>query len=404
MRKLALLTAVISAVVGLAARPAAAASKISGTVTIIDTAGQGLGGVLVTLTPGGKHDTTADPAGTYTIAGVANGLYTATPTKPSWVFAPLSRSVTVSGSDVAGIDFVASGPPQAKIYYGGSYVVPSANIHVEQSELGGTPMTLDASNSVPDGYPITAYLWEELVGGSWVALGGAGTLTHTFELGGHPQVRLTATNSAGSASETIAITIQDTTAPSIAAPAAVTAEQTSADGTPVDLGEPTVSDICDAAPIVINDAPAVFPLGTTVVTWTATDFSGRAASATQNVVVVDTTAPELAIPADPAAVEQLSADGAPVDIGTATATDICDAEVTITNDAPEDGVYPLGATVVTWTATDDYGNSVSAEQTVTVVDTTDPELTIPADPAAVEQLSADGAPVDIGTATATDIC
>ncbi|MBI2301120.1 MAG: HYR domain-containing protein, partial [Armatimonadetes bacterium] len=115
-----------------------------------------------------------------------------------------------------------------------------------------------------------------------------------------------------------------------------------------------------------------------------------------------TTAPELTIPADPAAVEQLSADGTPVDIGTATATDICDADVAITNDAPEGGVYPLGATVVTWTATDDEGNLVSAEQTVTVVDTTGPSISVPED-ITVEQATADGTAVSYEP-TATDTC
>ncbi|PJC17848.1 MAG: hypothetical protein CO062_05790, partial [Zetaproteobacteria bacterium CG_4_9_14_0_2_um_filter_59_191] len=42
---------------------------------------------------------------------------------------------------------------------------------------------------------------------------------------------------------------------------------------------------------VTNDAPATFALGTTVVTWTATDSSGLTSTGTQNVTVVDTTAP-----------------------------------------------------------------------------------------------------------------
>ena len=53
----------------------------------------------------------------------------------------------------------------------------------------------------------------------------------------------------------------------------------------------TIDDIIDDSPIITNDAPTVFPLGETIVTWTATDSSGNSASTTQTITVVDTTAP-----------------------------------------------------------------------------------------------------------------
>ena len=154
-------------------------------------------------------------------------------------------------------------------------------------------------------------------------------------------------------------------------PPDVTAEQTSRDGTPVDLGEATASDICDADVEITNDAPTVFPLGTTVVTWTATDDSGNVATAMQTVTVVDTTLPVLVPPEDVVA-EQVNLDGTPIVTGEAVAIDICDAAATVTNDAP--AVFPLGETVVTWTATDASGNVATAAQKVTVVDTTPPEV------------------------------
>ena len=48
--------------------------------------------------------------------------------------------------------------------------------------------------------------------------------------------------------------------------------------------------------LITNDAPAVFPLGETIVTWTATDSSGNTSSATQTISVVDTTAPLINAP------------------------------------------------------------------------------------------------------------
>jgi hypothetical protein len=53
------------------------------------------------------------------------------------------------------------------------------------------------------------------------------------------------------------------------------------------LGNPVATDNCTTV-TVTNDAPAIFPLGTTSVTWTATDAVGNTATATQ-VITVKTT-------------------------------------------------------------------------------------------------------------------
>ena len=215
---------------------------------------------------------------------------------------------------------------------------------------------------------------------------------------GDTTVTWTATDSAGnSASATQTVTIVDTTAPTITAPDDVTAEQTDAAGTPVAIGQATASDICDSEVPVVNGAPVVFPLGETVVTWTATDDSGNSTSDTQRVTVVDTTPPELTAP-DDVTVEQATADGTVVPL-TATAADICDSDVDLVDDTLP--VYPLGVTTVTFVATDDSGNVATADTVVTVLDTTSPELTVPAD---IEVISADPVSVAIGTAEATDIC
>jgi len=114
--------------------------------------------------------------------------------------------------------------------------------------------------------------------------------------------------------------IRDTIAPSIIAPPNVIAECTSPTGTPVALGSPTVSDLCDTTPTVTNNAPALFPLGLTTVTWRATDDSGNQNTANQTVTIQDTTAPVISCNS-PATT---TPSDAPLSF-TATATDVCDA-------------------------------------------------------------------------------
>jgi hypothetical protein len=88
-------------------------------------------------------------------------------------------------------------------------------------------------------------------------------------------VTLTVNDGQFSDSDTVLITVQDTTAPVLTVPGNITVEQESAAGTVVVL-EADVSDICDDDVDVISDAPAIFPLGDTTVTFTATDDSGIA--------------------------------------------------------------------------------------------------------------------------------
>ncbi len=54
-----------------------------------------------------------------------------------------------------------------------------------------------------------------------------------------------------------------------------------------------------------------------------------------------------------------------VDIGTATATDNVGV-TSITNDAPSGNLFPVGTTIVTWTAEDAAGNTGTATQSITV--------------------------------------
>jgi|GEM_PF-5374222 len=136
------------------------------------------------------------------------------------------------------------------------------------------------------------------------------------------------------------------------------------------LPEPVVYD--DSLPVTItSDAPAEFPLGETIVTWTATDKYGNASSASQKVIIVDTEPPEFTIIPENIIIEA-AGEYTSVDIGIAEAYDIFD--FTITNNSPV--TFPLGETIVTWKAEDINGNISEIEQIIIVKDTTPPETII----------------------------
>jgi len=80
--------------------PPPATYKISGTIT-------GATAVTVTLTGAGTGTATTDGSGAYAFTGLASGAYTVIPSRAGYIFTPASRSVTVSGADVTGRDFVA---------------------------------------------------------------------------------------------------------------------------------------------------------------------------------------------------------------------------------------------------------------------------------------------------------
>ena len=115
---------------------------------------------------------------------------------------------------------------------------------------------------------------------------------------------------------------------------------------------------------------STFQEGTTLVSCTSTDAAGNTASCEFNVRVDDNEPPNISCPADITIAGNIAGScGANVAVGTAFATDNCSGVVV--NSVRSDGgaltdPYPVGATTITWTATDDSGNSSSCSQLITV--------------------------------------
>jgi len=171
---------------------------------------------------------------------------------------------------------------------------------VEQCCLEGATVCLDAARSKNPvsccGYPLI-YTWI-LDGDPNVVLYGA-TPCYVFPLGIH-KLDLIVDNCNGTDIDpNITVTVQDTKKPIITCLPEIVVEQESHAGTLVDPNLPAVYDICDPNVTVTGivdpniPLPYVFPLGTSTITWTATDASENTATCTQSVTVVDTTPPAI---------------------------------------------------------------------------------------------------------------
>ena len=135
-------------------------------------------------------------------------------------------------------------------------------------------------------------------------------------------------------------------------------------------------------------------------TWMADDGCGGTATCVQTITVTDTTAPDITCPGDLSLDCSDSTD--PADTGMATATDDCSGVADITFDDDVAAGDCAGNFVITrtWTAVDNCGNTSSCMQTITVTDTTPPDLTCPPDMTFVGCCLLP----DIGVPTATDDC
>ncbi len=314
--------------------------------------------------------------------------------------------------------FLANGSQLASIIVTGNIPIvnqlPTADAGLDQTAdcvpASGVNVTLDGSGSSDiDGDPLT-YTWTE---GATVLAGPTSNSSSVVLLSpGVHVITLTVDDGiSGTDTDDVAITLNaDLTQPSITAPAALVlgndAGLCGKNIGSISLGTPIVSDNCPGV-TYSNNAPAFFPKGLTVVTWTALDANGNQRTATQNVTINDTQAPTIST------LSPVIADTDPgicgrnkvnVALGLPSAADNC-VTVTITNNAP--AVFPVGNTIVTWTATDASANTATSTQLVTINDAQAPTVTAPAPLILDNQAGQCGRAkslISMGTGTATDNC
>lgn len=191
---------------------------------------------------------------------------------------------------------------------------------------------------------------------------------------GETLVTCTAVDSSGNSAEcSFTVTVEAAEPPVITCPGDIVAECTGPEGTVVEF-EATATSECDDSVDVSCDPPSgsAFPLGETTVTCTATDSFGNSVECTFTVTVEDTQPPVISCPEN--ATIECTGNGGAVYEFSATATDGCDANPTVTCDPPSGSTFLLGETTVTCTAVDASGNSSECTFTVTVEDTQPPVI------------------------------
>ena len=110
------------------------------------------------------------------------------------------------------------------------------------------------------------------------------------------------------------------------------------------------------------------------VTGVCTDLAGNTVSDTQIGINIDQTAPTLATQADITAIATAPT-GATVNYTPPTATDALSGMGTVSCTPASGSLFPLGATTVTCTATDQAGNSAQTHFQVLIIDDTAPVIT-----------------------------
>jgi hypothetical protein len=231
--------------------------------------------------------------------------------------------------------------------------------HTFTSSFGFPPPTFTVSSgSLPPG----------------LSLSPAGVLSGTPTARGiYGPIEVCATNGSatpGCQTFTLSVSGPDAVPPVLNVPSGVTATSTGSSGGAVVTYNVTATDDDPLHPsatvVCAPPSGSTFPIGTTTVSCTATDFWGNTATSTFTVTVQDVLPPVVSVPS-PITVPPSGPSGAVVTY-TASAhdDDARNPSPAVTCTPPSGSTFPIGVTTVTCNATDASGNTGTSTFTVTV--------------------------------------
>lgn len=200
-----------------------------------------------------------------------------------------------------------------------------------------------------------------------------GTHTVTFE----------ATDAAGNTAEcSFEVTVEDVDPPVFTCPDDLVVNTTSGEcEAVVNFPAPTATDACSDVTVTQTDGPvsgSVFPLGTTVVEFTAEDESGNTSTCSFNIVVEDQEDPAIDCPPSIMATAAPGECEAVVTFDLPTFSDNCPGGSIVQTGGPASGsTFPVGSTEVEFLATDEAGNTSVCTTEVFVNDEEAPTITCP---------------------------
>lgn len=141
----------------------------------------------------------------------------------------------------------------------------------------------------------------------------------------------------------------------------------------------TATDNCSVASLIpVPASGSQFIVGTTQVTYTATDIAGNTATCTFTVSVTDIESPAITCPDNILLENETGKCSAVATYPNATATDNCAVQSVLRTDGLISGsTFPVGTSYVSYRATDIYGNSSTCSFSIKILDTEAPKMVCP---------------------------
>ncbi len=204
-----------------------------------------------------------------------------------------------------------------------------------------------------------------------------------------------------------AISVVDQTPPEVTCPPAITAQCTGPQDPSV-TGLPSFSDNCTGnvqANFEDDDSGVNDCMGDLIRTWTVTDDCGNEQTCTQAITITDDAPPVIDCPSN--LTVQCGDTTDPAETGTASVDYTCGSPSSGSLEFADDdsgltGCNATGDLARTWTATDSCGLQSNCIQTITIEDTTAPNITCPVE--ATVQCDGSMEPAETGEAEGSDDC